>query len=208
MNPWLEQPALWPNVHHSLITALRDALAPLLRPRYFAAIEFQTLTTEPIEEGYLEVRLVPTGEVVTVIELLSHANKVSDREAYLKKREQLLENQVHFVELDLLRAGQPMPYTYHEHRAPGPYRFFIRHLAQPHQARLYSFNLRQPIPTFHLPLRPDDVEPLVNLGALLHDLYERAGYALILDYAAPPQPALSETDTAWAKEQLAQSKTQ
>jgi len=62
---------------------------------------------DPIEEGYLEVRLVPTGEVVTVIELLSHTNKQPgrEREAYLEKREERLDSRVSFVEIDLLRAA-------------------------------------------------------------------------------------------------------
>ena len=28
MDPWLEQPTLWPDVHNSLITSIRDELAP------------------------------------------------------------------------------------------------------------------------------------------------------------------------------------
>ena len=39
MDPYLEHPALWPDVHHGLIEALRNALAPLLRPRYRIAVE-------------------------------------------------------------------------------------------------------------------------------------------------------------------------
>jgi hypothetical protein len=39
MDPYLEHPGLWPDVHHGLIEALRDALAPVLRPRYRVAIE-------------------------------------------------------------------------------------------------------------------------------------------------------------------------
>ncbi len=39
MDPYLEHPALWPNVHASLIIALRDELAPRLRPRYYVAVE-------------------------------------------------------------------------------------------------------------------------------------------------------------------------
>lgn len=39
MDPYLEAPGLWPNVHNSLIVALRDGLAPQLRPRYHGALE-------------------------------------------------------------------------------------------------------------------------------------------------------------------------
>lgn len=39
MDPYLEDPFLWPGVHASLIVYIRDQLQPLLRPRYVAAIE-------------------------------------------------------------------------------------------------------------------------------------------------------------------------
>ncbi len=243
MNPWLENPALWRDVHHRLISALAESLGPILRPRYFVAVETHAyiaaapdtrpttrypdvmvinrggapvaapvmdsapyLTValpQPVEEGYLEVRLVPSGEVVTVIELLSHSNKQSDRKTYLSQREKTLNTYVNFVEIDLLRAGQPMPYT---EEANSPYRLFIRR-SEDTTARLYPFSVRQPIPTFPLPLRPDDKEPIVNLGVLLHSVYDRAGYDLILDYAKSPTPPLDEADTAWAAEILQRTST-
>jgi len=43
MNPWLERPALWPDVHDSLIMSLRGALAPLLRPKYFLSVQQRTV---------------------------------------------------------------------------------------------------------------------------------------------------------------------
>ena len=39
MDPWLEDPPLWPDVHESLVVYLRAQLQPLLRGRYVAAIE-------------------------------------------------------------------------------------------------------------------------------------------------------------------------
>ncbi|HEX9926523.1 MAG TPA: DUF4058 family protein [Anaerolineae bacterium] len=39
MDPYLERPDLWPDVPNSLITALRNDLAPKLRPDYYLAIE-------------------------------------------------------------------------------------------------------------------------------------------------------------------------
>lgn len=47
MDPYLEQPELWPNVHSSLIVALRDDVAPRLRPRYYVAIEERTTRVAP-----------------------------------------------------------------------------------------------------------------------------------------------------------------
>ena len=42
MNPWLENPGLWRDVHHRLIGTLGDALGAELAPRYFVAIETYT----------------------------------------------------------------------------------------------------------------------------------------------------------------------
>jgi hypothetical protein len=36
MDPYLEDPARWPDVHQSLITYIRDMLQPQVRPRYHA----------------------------------------------------------------------------------------------------------------------------------------------------------------------------
>src|SRR5919204_1602565 len=47
MDPYLEQPALWPDVHNGLIAELRNALAPQLRPRYYVALEERTYLTAP-----------------------------------------------------------------------------------------------------------------------------------------------------------------
>ncbi|HRW49254.1 MAG TPA: DUF4058 family protein [Caldilinea sp.] len=245
MNPWLENPTLWRDVHQRLITALADRLAPQLEPRYFVAVETHTYIStapslpiqsrypdvsvlklsdtaqpyaaespptlpvvveiplpEPFEEPFLEVRLVPDGEVVTVIELLSHTNKRAgdERRSYLQKREALIDSDVHFVEIDLLRAHPPMPYT--EHRL-ADYRIFIHRREMNRKAHLYPFTVQQPIPTFPLPLLPGDQEPLVDLGALLHELYDRARYRLVIDYGNPPAPALTDEDAAWAAASLA-----
>ncbi len=39
MDPYLEHPELWPEVHNRLIVAIADTLAPQLRPKYRVAIE-------------------------------------------------------------------------------------------------------------------------------------------------------------------------
>jgi hypothetical protein len=44
MDPYLEHPAGWRDVHNSLIVAIRDALIPLVVPRYHVRIERRTYT--------------------------------------------------------------------------------------------------------------------------------------------------------------------
>ncbi|MCS7221892.1 MAG: DUF4058 family protein [Anaerolineae bacterium] len=43
------------------------------------------------------------------------------------------------------------------------------------RADLYIFSVREPIPIFRLHLRRGYGEPLVDLGRLLYELYDRAG---------------------------------
>jgi hypothetical protein len=56
MDPYLEEPALWPDVHHRLISSISDQIQPLLSPRYITAIE-PYVAMETIE-------IVPTRSVV------------------------------------------------------------------------------------------------------------------------------------------------
>jgi len=80
--------------------------------------------------------------------------------------------------------------------------------AQPHTARVPvpdlveqgHLEVRDPIPTFSLPLHQGDNEPTVDLGHLLHELYSRAGYDLRIDYSQEPVAPLGEADTHWAAE--------
>lgn len=47
MDPYLENPELWPEVHSRLIVAIADTLAPSLHPKYYAAIEKRTYLDTP-----------------------------------------------------------------------------------------------------------------------------------------------------------------
>lgn len=73
------------------------------------------------------------------------------------------------------------------------------------RAVLYTFNLRDAIPSFPLPLQPGEEEPALDLGPILHALYERAHFDLRLGYNQPPVPTLRSEDAGWAAEQIAGS---
>ena len=79
------------------------------------------------------------------------------------------------------------------------YRILVSRARQRPSGDLYAFSVRQCIPDFPLPLRPDDTEPFVELNRILHDLYERAGYDLRINYRDDATPPLEEEDDAvWA----------
>lgn len=148
-------------------------------------------------EAYLELRDTGTGSVVTVIELLSPSNKRpgKGRDLYERKRARFLETWTHMVEVDLTRAGEPMRFA--DNGSVSDYRILIRRGGTP-RATLYTFGVRHAIPAFRLPLKRGDAEPVLDIGKLLHELYDRAGYDLALDYTSQPTPPLSPVDSEWA----------
>ncbi len=246
MNPYLEHPDEWPQVHHLLISSLLETLVPQLLPKYIvtidkriyqateseddilvglpdvsvqrsqtrtestesAAVAVATPTATPVEvrvpmliefrEGYLEVKETKNKEVVTVIEVLSPANKRSGqgRKIYEEKRQQVLGSRTNLVEIDLLRGWKPLPIF--DSNLTGNYRILVSRGERRPKADLYLFNLPDAIPNFPLPLRRDDVEPIVELQPLINQLYDRAGYDYTIDYNnSETVPKLSESEATW-----------
>ncbi len=57
MDPYLENPAIWPSVHSRLIVYLCDQLQPFLRPRYVATIRERVFVEGPRREAVPDVLL-------------------------------------------------------------------------------------------------------------------------------------------------------
>jgi hypothetical protein len=153
---------------------------------------------EQIREVYLEVHLIETGEVITVVEILSPTNKRSGegRQLYLAKRLAVLGTLTHFVEIDLLRGGERPPLM----REPvvRDYRIMVSRAEQRPRVEVYPFGIREPIPRFQLPLQSREEEPVIDLQRILQEVYDRAGYDLVVDYTVEPVPPLSDEDARWA----------
>jgi len=163
-------------------------------------LEVEVPMQDEVSENFLEIHEVKTGKLITLLELLSPVNKLhkQGREEYERKRGYVFRSWTHLVEIDLLRAGDPMPVV--GAQVQSDYRILVSRGTQRPRAALIVFTLRQPIPTFTLPLLPGDDEPEVALNCLLHVLYRRARFDLRLDYTQPPIPPLAEADAAWAQE--------
>ena len=58
MDPWLEHPAWWPNVHQSLITYSRDALQHVVGDRYFVSIGERVYVETSDHSYYPDVSIV------------------------------------------------------------------------------------------------------------------------------------------------------
>jgi hypothetical protein len=247
MDPYLEHPALWPDVHAKLISEMQTYLNRLIRPKYVACVESRvyvsggddpgrtviipdiriegrknrshlpvrstksaTATIEPtvvpvlideeIEETYLSIQEPVSAKVVTVIEVLCPANKIRNaegRKSFLKKRRDVMLSDAHWVEVDLLRAGERDPAT-----TPSDYRAIVVRGNRHGRGNCYLISLRQPLPEIGIPLKGKDPDVALDLGAVLEVAYDAAGYDARVDYTRPPVPPLSPADEKWANQLL------
>ncbi len=252
MDPYLENPELWPDVHHELISQIRTALNPVLQPRYVARVELCVyvsdqddpgrdfrvpdirlekpphrkgakrsqkpdgvaiaepltipfLTDEEIEEARLEIRHVESQALVTVLEVLSPANKIrgsAGRKSFLEKRREMLATKVHWIEIDLLRTGEPS--LARLARAACDYRIVAARCQECRYGKFWPVSVRQTLPVIGVPLRGKDPDVALDLGVVFRAAYDNARYDISLDYRREPQPPLSREDAAWAAKLLRQ----
>ena len=236
MDPWLEHPALWPDVHNRLIVSIADELVPKVVPRYFVGLEQHTYLCRPggtVLVGEPDIGISRTPGIATapglrgslstagvgVLELdvevpvkdsveelvpryprdrdrqgghgarssLADEQVVPDgRKQYLKKRNRVLGTRTSLIEIDLLRAGKPMPITT---RRPvkSHYRILVSRGKVRPRAKLYAFG-GPGDPCGADPLVAEGQPPTLDLNAVLHAAL-RAG-------AVRPEAGLRESPGA------------
>jgi hypothetical protein len=157
----------------------------------------------PIEIFSVEIQRKGTLELVTSIEILSPVNKKRGHPAYdhyLKKRRDLLYANVHLVEIDLLRGGtrpsllKPVP--------PAPYYIMLSRREQRPQVIVYPLQFQDRLPVLPVPLLKPDPDVTLDLNAAVGSVYERGGYADLIDYREPPPPPLSDEEMIWLDARL------
>ncbi len=165
-------------------------------------IEVEVPGLDEFRETRLEVCTAADHVVIAVIEILSPTHKGSGEGRRLNeaKRVHVIRSTAHLVEIDLLRGGARM--TVFGANRPYDYSILVSRFGKRPRAELLAFGLRDPIPSFRVPLQSGDDEPEVPLGTILHDLYDRASYDLRIDYRGEPDPPPAEADRAWVAERL------
>lgn len=166
-----------------------------------AVIEAPVYTALPepmdvVRESFIEIRDSENEYLVTVLELLSPSNKQAgyDRDAYIAKRRQYLLSDVNFIEIDLLRGGPRMPI---EELSPCDYYVLVKRASDRTRAGVWPIRLRDCLPLIPIPLRAPDPDARLDLQAVLHSVYDRAGYRHRI-YRGTPKPKLVADDAQWA----------
>jgi hypothetical protein len=148
----------------------------------------------------IEIRDAANNSLVTSIEILSPVNK---REPgltqYRQKRQRLYQADVHLIELDFLRRGT-RPFD-HPRLPTAPY-FVTLTRARSAAVDLWPIALQQFLPVIPVPLKAEDPDVALDLGAAMMEIYDEAGYDLSIDYTqSPPPPALTVADESWWRSQ-------
>lgn len=254
MDPYLESPALWPDVHHGLITAIQESLNEILRPRYvcrveervyvapdpypslakvrfpdvnvshtpalagsptaqglgwpqgeeYRLLEVEEVAAPPLREAYLVIRRPNGDRVITVIEVLSPANKAQGTDAhqeYAQKRHELLRSEAHLVEIDLLRAGKRPVLVPAQSRSF--YAVYLNTVHDRSRTQVLMWPLPKPLPQVPIPLATPDPPAQLDLQQALILAYKRGAYDLSIDYGQPAVPPLAGAEAEWADGLLA-----
>jgi uncharacterized protein DUF4058 len=258
MDPFLESSKLFPDLHDSMVTRLRDTLNEGLPAPYFAgiasrvwieatqcrigpdvhvwqpdvgssnwsaSIERGVAVAEQVEtlpvvvhvpedefrEPQIEIYAGDGGErLVTVVEVLSLTNKTPGehgRDIYLQKQREVLQSQVHLVEIDLLRGGThttAVPLGNARHQAGAfDYHVCVHRFDRREDYFVYPMRLGARLPIIEIPLLPGDPGIELDLQAALDNCYDAGLYARRVKYAEhPPDPPVTTEQDRWLQETL------
>lgn len=151
---------------------------------------------------WVEIR-VGRGELVTVIEIISPANKTTHRGAYRAKLQDYVTGGVNVVEIDLLRGGRHLV-DVNEFECARRFGHLGEHYLicasrgiMPGRREVYPCPLRERLPVIRIPLRATDPDVPLDIQSLVDRCYINGRYAKHLDYTRPLTPPPAADDAAW-----------
>ena len=166
-------------------------------------VRFEVL--DDVAERDIRVRRMPDRELVAVIEILSPTNKSAGLRGYLMKRDELIRDRVHLLEIDLLRAGRrpvsspALPSTPYlallTRRSPDTRRFV--------ESECWGWGLRDEMPSVPVPLMPGDGEVTLPLKQVYDSAHAEGAYDRAIQRGEAATTTLTGDDAAWAAERHA-----
>ncbi len=137
-----------------------------------------------------------------MIEILSPSNKLEPGlERFRRNRAEMLAAGVHWVELDLVRAGDWRALMLPDRcprSAASPYRAVARTAGPDGSAYLLPIRLRERLPDVQVPIREGVRPAVLPVQDMLRAVYDDGRYGDSIDYARPLEPPLDPDDAAWA----------
>jgi hypothetical protein len=218
MDPYLEDPQIWPTFHHDLVLSLYQILLPGLVDRYRARINqrhyvteqalFTSVVREQHREDFIEIRHRGDGRLITLLEVVSPTNKTSatGRQVYLDRRKAGKASGANLVEIDLVLQGQPTLEYSREGLPDWNYAVTVTRTTQAERFEIYTATLKKRLPRFRLPLAADDRDTVLDLHGAFNRCFDQGGFAEKINYQADPPTPLNDEDRLWLDELLKQQK--
>jgi hypothetical protein len=205
MDPYLEDPALWPGFQRRLVACLLETLRPGLTKRYRGAIgrrRYAVATSsgaEEHEEDYLEIRQTSDDRLVTLLYVVSPANKstAAGRQAVLGQRRQALQSGANVVEIDLVFQGQPIEEYVRKGLPEWDYAVTVVRATHPERYEIYTSTLQRRLPRYRVPLTPGDRDTVLDLQTAFTRCYAEGAYRGQVDYSREPAVPLGEEASRW-----------
>ena len=176
MNPFLEQPSVWEDFHMAFATEIRESLSAQVRPSFFVKLEERVFIHEPSSEE--RRKLLGKPDI-----------------ALFKASSTMMFSTASIVEIDLLRGGPRLPLN----DLPScDYCVTVFRKSNAPKIEAWPIGLRDPLPIIPIPLKGDFPDATLDLSAIIHRVYDAAGYEDYL-YESQPEPPLEGADLEWAQ---------
>jgi hypothetical protein len=164
---------------------------------------------DEVRESFVEIVAVPGRRVVTVLEVLSPANKSPNSEGarlYRQKQRELIGSEINLVELDLLRAGEhtvAAPLTMLQRKGHWNYLACLHRPVRRWEFEVWPATLAEPLPTIHVPIGKGEEAVELNLQAVLDRTYDEGAYPRLIDYSRAAPGPLTAGERDWIAKILA-----
>lgn len=216
MDPYLENPVIFYDLHHSISVAISRQFNRLLPRPYYVRLthrrrdrgRFEALTVEVCESrrGYA---------LVTLLEIVPTSSWTccGDRDGFEERLRRPPEDDANLIVIDLLRSqcnatglSAASPTTRHTTTVcDGQYRLAVRRGgSSAAETTFRSFGLTAPLPRVAVPLRDGAPDVTLDLQSAFDDAYDGGPYDRgAVDYAEPPGVELDDDERAWVRDRLA-----
>ncbi|MBI4600804.1 MAG: DUF4058 family protein [Planctomycetes bacterium] len=204
MDPYLEG-EMWQEFHTRLANQISMQILPLVAPKYVALLTKRYVLDRALglaPQLSIEIRDVANRRLVTLIEILSPANKYGDGSRdYEDRRLEILRTRTHVLEIDLLRGGRRIQLA--GEQPAGDYFVYLSRIQRRPNTQVWAVTVRDRLPVMPVPLLEADPDVALDLQAAVDACFALVGYERLLDYSGPPPPQrLGESDIPWVDELL------
>jgi hypothetical protein len=163
-----------------------------------------TAYPEEIHEPFIEIRSTTNWDrIVTIIEVLSPANKAAigeGRAEYRQKQAEILRSETHLLEIDLLRGGQhtvAAPLEGLRQRGRWDYLICLHRATNRYHFEYWFNRVSEPLPQVSVPLTADVSDVPLDLQPLLERAYDAGPYRRLADYRQDPPLPLEGEAVVW-----------